>query len=203
MGHGIGSEADDRTGVPLDGGEAWRDTHRDGDLGDGGSQPLVIWSSDRDAQTVLVLLERQTSLGRPSHRDLPPLSVSVRGSFPNWPTPAASRKSSNPARRTVLPRASYVCYPASEQRLPRLARRSSEKRSSGGCRSTGCGKNCASRSRTKAPADSVCSCRMLEQATLPPSVIEGYGTEDQGAFPNWRRRPLANQGVPYGEDHNS
>jgi hypothetical protein len=82
MGHGIGSEADDRTGVLLDGGEAWRDTHRDGDLEDGGGQPLVIWSSDRDAQTVLVL-ERQTSLGRPSHQDLQPLSVSVRGSFPN------------------------------------------------------------------------------------------------------------------------
>src|ERR1700730_8155349 len=82
MGHGIGSEADDRTGVLLDGGEAWRDTHRDGDLEGGGGQPLVIWSSDRDAQTVLVL-ERQTSLGRPSHQDLQPLSVSVRGSFPN------------------------------------------------------------------------------------------------------------------------
>jgi hypothetical protein len=67
---GITSDADDRAGVSPDTGEARRDPHRDRDLESGGSQRLVIRSSDTDEQAVL--RERPTSLRRPRHEDLPP-----------------------------------------------------------------------------------------------------------------------------------
>jgi hypothetical protein len=74
---GITSDADDRAGVSPDACEARRDPHRDRDLESGGSQPLVIRSSDTDEQAVL--RERPTSLRRPRHEDLPPLTATARG----------------------------------------------------------------------------------------------------------------------------
>jgi hypothetical protein len=62
-----------------DSGEAGRDPYRDRNLEDGGSQPLVIWSSDTNDQAAL--RERPTPLRRSRHKDLPPLTATVQTSF--------------------------------------------------------------------------------------------------------------------------